>query len=253
MYQELKNKIALVVSPDRAQLKTIKEHLNATGLFYRCYSAFSGAEALEKMEEQTPDLAIVELIMAEMDGLALVEQIKSNPETADVKVIMVSTVAHDFVVKKAFDYGADFYMVKPIDFRTFKARIEDILERPAEQNQVALPVRVTDILQDIGFVPNMKGFKYIRYAICLAAQDQTYLESLTQRLYGDVAKKFGTTAVNVERDIRHAIESAWNKGNVKKIEQHFGYSIDASKGKPTNSALIATIVDRLVVDNLKID
>lgn len=253
MQQGLKNKIAMVVSPDRAQLKTLRDQLNETGFFYKCYSAFSGAEAIEKIQEAKPDLVVVELIMSEMDGLAVVENIKSNEETSDIKVILVSTVSHDFVVKKAFDYGADFYMVKPIDYGIFKSRVEDILERPPEQGQLDLPVRVTDILQGIGFVPNMKGFKFIRYAICLAAQDQTYLDSLTQRLYGDVAKKFGTTAVNVERDIRHAIESAWSKGDIKKIEKHFGYSVDANKGKPTNSAFIATIVDKLVVGNLKID
>lgn len=253
MQQGLKDKIAMVVSPDRTQLKLLKDHLNETGFFYKCHSAFSGAEAMEKIQEAEPDLVVVELIMSEMDGLAVVESIKSNERTSHIKVILVSTVSHDFVVKKAFDYGADFYMVKPIDFSTFKARIEDVLERPSEQSKVDLPVRVTDILHSLGFAPNMKGFKFIRYAICLAAQDQTYLDSLTQRLYGDVAKKFGTTAVNVERDIRHSIENAWSKGDIQKIEKQFGYSVDANKGKPTNSAFIATIVDKIVVGSLKVD
>ena len=70
-------------------------------------------------------------------------------------------------------------------------------------------------------------------------------------MYPDVAKENGTTASRVERAIRHAIEVAWDRGNVEVLEQYFGYTINSSRGKPTNSEFIAMIADKINMNRRK--
>jgi two-component system response regulator (stage 0 sporulation protein A) len=104
---------------------------------------------------------------------------------------------------------------------------------------------VTDVIHQLGVPAHIKGYHYLREAILSSLSDHDLLESVTKSLYPNVACKFQTTSSRVERAIRHAIEIAWDRGNVEILNSFFGYTVNTSKGKPTNSEFIALITDKL--------
>lgn len=108
--------------------------------------------------------------------------------------------------------------------------------------------KTTDVMHEIGISPHLKGYDYIREAIIISIADIEKLYGITKILYPTIAKKYNTTASRVERAIRHAIETAWEKGNQQTIEKVFGYTISANKGKPTNSEFIAMISDKIKLE-----
>ncbi len=108
---------------------------------------------------------------------------------------------------------------------------------------------VTDIIHEIGVPAHIKGYQYLRSAILMAVHDMDILNSITKQLYPSIAEEYGTTASRVERAIRHAIEVAWGRGSMDTINELFGYTIHAGKGKPTNSEFIALIADKIRLDN----
>jgi len=79
----------------------------------------------------------------------------------------------------------------------------------------------------------------------IAVNDMEVINAVTKVLYPEVAKRFGTTASRVERAIRHAIEVAWDRGDLETLQRFFGYTVSNTKGKPTNSEFIAMISDRI--------
>ena len=115
----------------------------------------------------------------------------------------------------------------------------------------SLKVTVSDIIHQIGVPAHIKGYQYLREAIMLCVNDSEMVSSVTKLLYPTVAKKFKTTSSRVERAIRHAIEVAWDRGDVDVLSSYFGYTIQSERGKPTNSEFIAMISDKLRL-NMKI-
>ena len=79
----------------------------------------------------------------------------------------------------------------------------------------------------------------------MAIKDMEVINSITKVLYPSIAKRFSTTSSRVERAIRHAIEVAWDRGDVDTLNEIFGYTIHTAKGKPTNSEFIAMIADQI--------
>ena len=145
--------------------------------------------------------------------------------------------------------GADYYFLKPFSPETAAERIVQLSgggSQPEQHSEPAdLELTVTEILHQIGVPAHIKGYYYLRSSIKMVVEDQSILSAITKRLYPDVAKEFGTTASRVERAIRHAIEVAWDRGNVEVLEQYFGYTINSSRGKPTNSEFVAMIADKI--------
>ena len=106
---------------------------------------------------------------------------------------------------------------------------------------------VTNVIHEIGVPAHIKGYQYLREAIIIAVNDMEVINAVTKVLYPAVAKKFGTTPSRVERAIRHAIEVAWDRGDLETLQKYFGYTVSNTKGKPTNSEFIAMIADRLML------
>lgn len=86
---------------------------------------------------------------------------------------------------------------------------------------------------------------YLRSSIMETYYNPDILGQVTKVLYPDIARMYNTTSSRVERAIRHAIEVAWNRGNTDAIDEIFGYTVSATKSKPTNSEFIAMISDKL--------
>ena len=169
---------------------------------------------------------------------------------------------NDTVAQKAMSYGAVYCMYKENDFSLLADRIltfagsDDTKVMPSFKSvssiesrpEVDIEKKVTDMLHEIGVPAHIKGYQYLREAIMASIKDVTILDAITKLLYPYVAKKFKTTPSRVERAIRHAVEVAWDRGNIETLNNYFGYTIQGNKGKPTNSEFIALISDKISLE-----
>ena len=169
--------------------------------------------------------------------------------------MIMSSFDNPNLEREALLAGADYYFLKPFDADEMaerilslngKSRVEMIKRNQLQQNlqNGSIEMRVTEIIHQIGVPAHIKGYQYLRDAIIMAINDDDIINAVTKRLYPAVAKKHGTTSSRVERAIRHAIEVAWDRGDVDVLNSYFGYTIHNGRGKPTNSEFIAMISDR---------
>ncbi|MRG86536.1 sporulation transcription factor Spo0A [Salinibacillus xinjiangensis] len=229
-------------------------------------TAYNGKECLELLEKEDPDVLILDIIMPHIDGLAVLTKMKELNKENMPKVIMLTAFGQEEVTKKAVDLGASYFILKPFDLDHLKEQVKQVAGLPSvvKNNQVNvtqtsstqvsnkkidLDASITNIIHEIGVPAHIKGYMYLRTAISMVYNDIELLGSITKVLYPDIAKKFNTTASRVERAIRHAIEVAWNRGNVDSISSLFGYTVNMSKAKPTNSEFIAMVADRLRLEH----
>ncbi|MCM3738781.1 sporulation transcription factor Spo0A [Oceanobacillus luteolus] len=222
-------------------------------------TASNGKECLEMLEVLEPDILILDIIMPHIDGIAVLNQLKSMELTKTPQVIMLTAFGQEEVMKKAVEFGASYFILKPFDLDHLADRIRTIntntefKTKVPKQKKVTkthnLEANITNIIHEIGVPAHIKGYMYLREAITMVYNDIELLGSITKTLYPQIAKKFNTTASRVERAIRHAIEVAWNRGNIDSISALFGYTINISKAKPTNSEFIAMVADRLRLEH----
>lgn len=161
--------------------------------------------------------------------------------------IITSSYENEFLERQTMEQGASYFMLKPFEISTLGKRILGLAEgnRSAASQEENLEVVVTEMIHQLGVPAHIKGYHYLRAAILASIDDQSLLDSVTKMLYPTVAKKFDTTSSRVERAIRHAIEIAWDRGDLDTINSFFGYTVNNCKGKPTNSEFIALLTDKL--------
>ena len=208
-----------------------------------------GTEALELIEQREPDLAVIDLVLPGTDGVSLLRQLRE--EGLKTRVIVLSAFCADQVVAEAMGLGAAYFLPKPCEPEALLDRMRAIFGRPAtpEETAAALKNQVTSIIHEIGVPAHIKGYQYLREAIIIAVNDIEVINAVTKVLYPAVAKRFSTTPSRVERAIRHhAIEVAWDRGDLETLQKYFGYTVSNAKGKPTNSEFIAMIADRLLLE-----
>ena len=198
----------------------------------------------------TPDLIICDVMMPVMDGLECCRRIKGEISTSHIPVLMLTARSELTDRVNGLDSGADYYLTKPCRASTVCERIRQVtsaagLDPELEDRSTELETQITAIIHDVGVPAHIKGYQYLREAILLAVEDIDVINAVTKVLYPEVAKRFGTTASRVERAIRHAIEVAWDRGDLETLQKYFGYTVSNAKGKPTNSEFIAMIADRL--------
>lgn len=220
--------------------------------------AYDGKECLQRLDGLQPDILLLDLIMPHVDGLAVLQHLREQGRSNMPNIIMLTAFGQDEVMKKAVEYGAAYFILKPFDFEHLTNKVREIYQQKhgntmlMENNTISkrndhenIETSITSIMHDIGVPAHIKGYLYLREAIAMVYNDIELLGSITKILYPDIAKKFNTTSSRVERAIRHAIEVAWNRGNIDTIMEIFGYTINVSKAKPTNSEFIAMVADRL--------
>jgi len=211
--------------------------------------AHNGMEVLDLVDECRPDVLILDIIMPHLDGIGVLERLQRD-EDGRPKVIMLTAFGQESVTQRVVELGADYYVLKPFTLDVLADRIRQVAtsSRPLSQAPARsrnLEAEVTAIIHEVGIPAHIKGYFYLRDAIILVVNHVDYLGAITKELYPAVAAKFDTTASRVERAIRHAIEVAWNRGNIEAINRLFGYTVSHDRGKPTNSEFIAMIADKL--------
>lgn len=229
--------------------------------------AYNGKDGLKLIDELNPDLVILDTVMPYVDGLTVLE--KLNEKQVMPRIILLSSLSNDRIIQKAMSLGADYFMTKPFDLGVLVSRINDLIpdsnltaEKKAvysnntinqsflsaniPSNKIGdLEDEITRIIREIGIPAHIKGYTYVRDAITMVVEEPELISAVTKELYPAIAKKHNSTASRVERAIRHSIEVAWGRGNLAVIQGLFGYAINSSKGKPTNSEFIAIIADKL--------
>lgn len=196
----------------------------------------------------------MDMVLSRLDGLEVLREMENlSPRP---KTLVISSFARGNMADLAASQGADYYMMKPCNTGTVVERIRQLAQLSSSSGNLdsaprfprveqSLESTVTTIIHEIGVPAHIKGYQYLREAIMIAVQDMEVINAVTKVLYPEVAKRFGTTASRVERAIRHAIEVAWDRGDLETLQKYFGYTVSNAKGKPTNSEFIAMIADRL--------
>ena len=206
-----------------------------------------GEAAVELCRQRQCDVLVMDMILASLDGVEVLSKVSAM--TPKPKVLVISSFASGSVADLAAAKGADYFMMKPCRTSAVVERVRQMVTgaRPAEEDTrgQGLESTVTAIIHEIGVPAHIKGYQYLREAIMITVEDMDVINAVTKVLYPEVAKRFGTTASRVERAIRHAIEVAWDRGDLETLQKYFGYTVSNAKGKPTNSEFIAMIADRL--------
>ncbi|NLO45250.1 MAG: sporulation transcription factor Spo0A [Clostridiales bacterium] len=215
--------------------------------------AKDGSEIIHNLERTAPDILIMDIFMARLDAIGVLKSIKAKGIKKPFTIV-VSGVDNSRLEQEVLSSGADYYFLKPFDTSILIERISQLTgwsggmtvkDAAIGQGIGDLEILVSDIMRQIGVPAHIKGYQYLREAILLSIDDIEMLNSVTKLLYPTVAKTFKTTSSRVERAIRHAIEVAWDRGDVDVLSSYFGYTIQNSRGKPTNSEFIAMISDKL--------
>jgi len=196
--------------------------------------------------------------MPHLDGIGVMEEMNKLNLGEEVKTIILTAFGQEEVTKKVVELGANYYIMKPFDLDKLVDRINQLMTPVSGSSNgyafsagnsgnkgVDLNVRITEIMHKLGVPAHIKGYLYLREAIDLVIKDVELLGAVTKELYPTVAENFNTTPSRVERAIRHAIEVAWDRGNINALNSYFGSTVSSSSGKPTNSQFIAKIADKL--------
>mgnify|MGYP002702006071 FL=1 len=227
----------------------LQEAIEQAGEFTVAASTGDGREALRVIEERKPDLLLTDVALPGLDGLGLLQALKER-EGYVPKIIIVSAFCGEKTMSDAEKLGVSYYLPKPCEPGSLLERMRGIFESPSapERKSYTLKNTVTSVIHEIGVPAHIKGYQYLREAIIIAVNDMEVINAVTKVLYPEVAKRFGTTPSRVERAIRHAIEVAWDRGDLETLQKYFGYTVSNTKGKPTNSEFIAMIADRLMLN-----
>lgn len=208
--------------------------------------------ALRMIEKDSYDVVITDLWMSGMDGIGLIRTVFEIKQERRPSLILLSPINKPSVLIEASEAGADICLLKPVDISVLIGHIRSLakgnknqFEKPQNSAMGDLEAQVTKVIHQIGVPAHIKGYQYLRFAILMTIDDSDVINSVTKVLYPTVAKKYQTTTSRVERAIRHAIEVAWDRGDVDTLNSYFGYTIQNSRGKPTNSEFIAMIADNL--------
>ena len=210
--------------------------------------ARDGQQALDMLNTTQPDVLVIDLLLSKIDGIAILQYAASMSKPPVCMVI--SGFLTDYMTGTAAQLGVHYFMAKPCSLNLVVTRMKEILSAEDEKQkpqraEINIEALVTSVIHEIGVPAHIKGYQYLREAIKIAVNDMEVINAITKVLYPQVAKTFATTPSRVERAIRHAIEVAWDRGDLEVLQSFFGYTISNTKGKPTNSEFIALIADKL--------
>ena len=214
-----------------------------------------GSKIFGEVKQFRPDVLIMDVFMPKLDAIGVLNQLKAmDPKTKPVCMV-ISKSDNRILESELLKTGADYYFLRPVEFEVIAERIFQFTGqkmtggRLREQGSLVsdgeIELMVTEMIHQLGVPAHIKGYQYLRTAIILALRNPEYVGSVTKVLYPSVAKLHNTTSSRVERAIRHAIEVAWDRGDLEILNSWFGYTIHNTRGKPTNSEFIALVADKL--------
>ena len=236
----MENRVKILIADGNEEFcDHVKRRLEQVPGYEIVGTAADGQRAAELMRVTKPDILVLDLMLSKLDGIAVLKRAREmdKPPAA----LVLTGFMTEYVANMAASLGVQYFMTKPCDFEHVAERIREIvaIERQSRsasrRGEVNVEAMVTSIIHEIGVPAHIKGYQYLREAIMIAVQDMDVINAITKVLYPQVAKTFATTPSRVERAIRHAIEVAWDRGDLETLQRFFGYTVSNTKGKPTNS------------------
>lgn len=251
----MEKKLKIVIGDDSTEFsKNCAKTLKGYGMDV-VLAQKDGLNVISKIKSEKPDVVLADVFLPNIDILGILAEIKKLDAKQRPLVMAMSSFANQRLEKEILDAGACYYFLKPFDVNIMSQRIiqlsgwknetEPVVVKNNCISDTELELMVTEIIHQIGVPAHIKGYHYLREAILLSVKNSEIINSVTKLLYPTVAKNHSTTSSRVERAIRHAIEVAWDRGDIDVLNSYFGYTIQNDRGKPTNSEFIAMISDKL--------
>ena len=243
----------LIVDDSLDTINIVKSKIQEDKKFEVVGTAQNMHDAYNLIKENKPDVVITEIVLKGEDGFELMEVCSQTDEK--VKFFVLSSLSQETFVEKAMHLGAVYYMAKPFNADNLLKRLcevtQGISEKSSKQNKAIskeLDEKITNIFITVGIPAHIKGYQFLREAIKMAISEPDIINSITKRLYPNIAQKFDTSSSKVERAIRHAIEVAWNRGKIENINSLFGVKVYNDNEKPTNGEFIALVADKMLIE-----
>lgn len=257
----------LIAEPNALLQEDIKQRVRTEDDIDLVDIVADGKLCLEKIAiHNNIDVLVLDSVLPTLDGFEVIRNIKNNYRCAVKKIIVTAGLINDCLLNFLNEYGVELLVMKPYDLDSLIAKIKNLMQNDRinrysliinnqkseykdDMNKNKLMNDITHILHEVGIPAHIKGYNYLRTGIEEMYYSSNLQGKITKELYPLIARKYSTTSSRVERAIRHAIEVAWNRGNVDSIDDIFGYTINAYKAKPTNSEFISMIADRLKLEH----
>ncbi|MBQ8719323.1 MAG: sporulation transcription factor Spo0A [Clostridia bacterium] len=247
----------LLVDADEDMRRAISAAISETTDLLLVGMTDDGEQVTELVRRFEPDVVVLDLVLRQSDGIEVVQALRRAK--LHTHIIIHTRFYTQYVITECAAMGADYFVPKGKSLSLLLDRVRAVAA-PRVPDYPGVPVgeapqpqapdletMVTDIIHEIGVPAHIKGYQYLREAIILTINDMEIINAVTKVLYPEVARKFNTTPSRVERAIRHAIEVAWDRGDIEVLQKFFGYTVSNIKGKPTNSEFIAMIADSLTL------
>lgn len=247
-----------ILEENKELLNNIKDSLEKTNNFEVMGTATNSTECLNALSTKSCDIFITDVMLSTIDGIGVISKLNEVNKNAYKKVVCITNFTNSLICESLEKLNVSYCFKLPLDLSYFNTTLGRIMNAGNNQNnghinndesekyqKVKIENEITEILHEVGIPAHIKGYMYLRTAILTTYYNIEILGQVTKVLYPDIARQYNTTSSRVERAIRHAIEVAWNRGNTDAIDDIFGYTVSATKSKPTNSEFIAMIADKL--------
>lgn len=264
----MNEKVRVYIVDDSLEIiRNMKDAFSKSDAYQVIGSAVNGEQCIMELHGKHIDVLVLDLIMPKKDGISVLSELKRNNIVVD-HIICTTPFVNEMIVSQVQNYKIDYILMKPFEITQLIEKLNFVVgfhskevvkgnalsvnlndQERKRMVKLELESEITSLLHEIGIPAHIKGYMYLRTAILETYLNVDFLGQITKVLYPEIAKKYATTASRVERAIRHAIEVAWNRGNIDAIDDIFGYTISASKAKPTNSEFIAMISDKLRLEH----
>ena len=227
----------LMIDDNETVISKTKEYFSSHAVINIVKAINNGKEGLEYIlnNPNTFDIIIMDIIMPEIDGISILEEIKKH--NIKKNIIVLTSYKKESTIKLVSQYDVDYYMLKPFDLNALEKRVIEIVtptdeEQPVKTNKVE--IEISRLLHSLGIPSHIRGYQYIRESVYMMYENPDMIGGITKQIYPEIAMRFDTTASRVERAIRHAIEVSWARGDYELMEELFGHSVDYDRSKPTN-------------------
>lgn len=248
-------KLKLLMTHDSNEPTTETQNALLSHNISTSFCSKDGEELIAKICNLQPDIVMMDLFMTRVDAIGVMRTIMQKELNVSPMFIVYSSFDSPVLQREVMSSGATYFVLKPYNVDELAENIVRLHRRSLKNEKggiksitadsFSIEVKVTEILHQIGVPAHIKGYHYLRDSIIMCIEKPEIINAVTKQLYPSVAKKYSTTSSRVERAIRHAIEVAWDRGDVEVLNSYFGYTIQGSRGKPTNSEFIAMISDKL--------
>ena len=239
----------VIADMDDEQRGEMAAVIEQSGLLEVAGETGDGEEALEMILRLRPDVPVCSMLMPRLDGMGLLEQLQSMPEDRRPAVMILSNVCKPDLVRRAFELGADDYIIRPCDLHALPGRLAEMCRRRRERCCLGAArdteQRLSGILLGLGIPAHVKGYRFLQEAIRETMVEPGLMESMIHGLYPRIANKYHTTVDCVERSIRSAIGRAWERCRPEERSRILGRTVNACYENPTSGELIALVAERM--------